>query len=40
MPRTTSVFGDGCLLPIDSGQNPLYNILAAYAELDPEIGYT
>jgi hypothetical protein len=27
-------------IPINSGQNPIYNILVAYSELDPEIGYT
>ena len=24
---------------VHSGQNPLYNVLNAYAHLDPEIGY-
>lgn len=26
--------------PIQNGENPIYNILAAYAEEDHEIGYT
>jgi len=39
VPRTSSVF-ESCQIPMDSGKNPLYNILAAYAELDPEVGYT
>lgn len=43
--RTTSVFTQSDLkdlseVPIESGMNPLYNILAAYAEFDTEIGYT
>ena len=27
-------------MPIDSGKNPIYNLLSAYAELDRELGYT
>jgi hypothetical protein len=45
VPRTTSIFqtkeqkeiGD---IPIASGENPIYNMLVAYSELDPQIGYT
>ena len=27
-------------MPFESGMNPIYNILIAYAEVDPELGYT
>lgn len=29
-----------CLLTFESGRNPIYNILTAYAEFDKDIGYT
>lgn len=28
------------MIPFDCGLNPIYNILCAYGEYDPEIGYT
>lgn len=45
MPRTTCIFhtkedkeiGN---ISIQSGENPIYNMLVAYSELDPQIGYT
>lgn len=27
-------------ISIESGQNPIFNLLAAYSEVDPEVGYT
>ena len=29
-----------CDIPFESGKNPIYNILTAYAEFDVETGYT
>lgn len=45
VPRTTFIFNQTdqkplSEIPIESGLNPIFNILAAYAELDPTIGYT
>ena len=45
VPRTTSIFqtkehtaiGD---IDVSTGENPIYNMLVAYSELDPQIGYT
>lgn len=31
------MYGD---VPVESGLNPIYNILVAYSEIDVEIGYT
>ena len=47
VPRTNFIFSENEVeedplseIPIDKGLNPIYNILSAYAELDPGIGYT
>jgi hypothetical protein len=44
--RTNTIFIEAkeiknpCQIDFDSGENPIYNILVAYAEFDSEIGYT
>ena len=41
VPRTSSTFNnDHFELPLSTGKNPVFNILSAYAEQDPELGYT
>lgn len=47
VPRTNFIFSEKEVeedplseIPFDKGQNPIYNILTAYAELDPGVGYT
>ena len=41
VPRTTSTFNQEIFNEsMQSGNNPIYNLLAAYAELDEELGYT
>lgn len=39
--RTSSTFDMQKFdFPYESGLNPIYNILIAYAEVDPQLGYT
>ena len=44
VPRTTCIFPEEQKkigeIDIHSGQNPIYNMLVAYSELDSQIGYT
>ena len=41
VPRTSSAFSnDDFDLPMSTGKNPVFNILSAYAEQDPDLGYT
>ena len=42
VPRTSSTFEktEQLNLPLQTGKNPVYNLLTAYAELDKDLGYT
>ena len=41
VPRTSSTFTDEKFdLPLQDGKNPIFNLLAAFAELDKDLGYT
>ena len=41
VPRTASTFSEPKFEePIQNGQNPIYNILIAFAETDQQLGYT
>ena len=41
VPRTSSTFQDPKFeLPIESGKNPVFNLLSAFAVHDKELGYT
>jgi hypothetical protein len=45
VPRTTTIFSQTnrkhmALIPMESGENPIFNILVAYSEFDQEVSYT
>ena len=41
VPRTTATFKmEKFDFPFNSGMNPIFNILTAYAETDKQLGYT
>ena len=41
VPRTSSTFSVPSFdLPIHTGENPIFNVLVAYAEVDKDLGYT